>query len=267
MKQTTGTLEHDGETLYYEITGDGVPLVLSHGAGGNHAIWFQQVLVLAQKYRVITWDQRSFGRTTNRAGLAGPEVFVPDLEALLDHLEVDQAHLVGQSMGGWTSLGFALKRPERVRSLVLADTPGGVMTDEVRADVARLGADALAVGDLAAWEHPAVGPTTSSTDPTHGFLYRQIGSTTPPRDPEIGHRLFVVDHTEAARGLDLPVLLIVGAEDQLFTPPAIRSVAEVLPNARVVEIPGAGHSPYFETPQVWNAAVLDFLSELESSRA
>ncbi len=261
LKQTTGTLEHDGETIYYEVTGVGEPLVLSHGMGGNHAIWYQQVLELAQQFKVITWDQRSFGRTTNHAGLAGPETFVPDLVALLDHLEVESAHLIGQSMGGWTTLGFAIRHPERVRSIVLADTPGGVVTDEVRADVARLGSDALTAADLAAWEHPAVGRTTSATNKIQSFLYRQLGSTASPPDPQIGPRLFAVDNTEEARTLDLPVLLIVGTEDQLFTPKAIRSVANVLKRSRVVEIPGAGHSPYFETPQPWNAAVLQFLGE------
>ncbi|MEM9406123.1 MAG: alpha/beta fold hydrolase [Acidobacteriota bacterium] len=262
MQQATGTLDHDGETIYYEVTGQGPEtVVLSHGAGGNHAIWFQQVLELAQSYRVITWDQRAFGRTTNRAGQAGPIKFVEDLGALLDHLGVDRAHLVGQSMGGWTSLGFALAHPERVLSLVLADTPGGVMTEEVREDVAKLGSSPLDVAELAPWEHPAVGPTTSRTDPLRGFLYRQIGSTAPPLDPQIGRRMFAVDHSEEVTGLDLPVLLIVGSEDQLFTPRAIRSVANLIQRSRVVEIPGAGHSPYFERPEVWNRAVLEFLEE------
>ena len=58
MKQKVGTLEHDGETIYYEVTGEGEPVVLSHGAGGNHAIWFQQVLELARRYKVVTWDQQ-----------------------------------------------------------------------------------------------------------------------------------------------------------------------------------------------------------------
>lgn len=262
MQQATGTFDHDGETIYYEVTGEGAEtVVLSHGAGGNHAIWFQQVLELAQRYRVVTWDQRSFGRTTNRAGEAGPTKFVEDLEALLDHLDIEDAHLVGQSMGGWTSLGLALAHPERVLSLVLADTPGGVMTDEVREDVARLGASPLDVAELAPWEHPAVGTTTSRSDPLRGFLYRQIGSTAPPLDGQIARRLFAVDHSQAAAELDLPVLLIVGSEDQLFTPRAIRSVANLIDGSRVVEIPGAGHSPYFEMPDVWNQAVLEFLSE------
>jgi 2-succinyl-6-hydroxy-2,4-cyclohexadiene-1-carboxylate synthase len=262
MKQQVGTLEHDGETIYYEVTGEGEPVVLSHGAGGNHAIWFQQVLVLARQFKVVTWDQRSFGRTTNRAGAAGPATFAADLEALLDHLDITSAHLVGQSMGGWTTLRFAIDHPERVRSIVLADTPGGIMTAEVRHDVEQLGADALAADDLAAWEHPAIGPTTSREQPTTAFLYRQINSVSAPRDPKIAARLFEVDYADQASKIEVPVLLIVGEEDRLFTPQAIRSAAEVLQNARVLEISGSGHSPYFERPEPWNEAVLEFLDSI-----
>lgn len=260
MKQQFGSLEHQGESLYYEVTGEGEAVVLSHGAGGNHAIWFQQVPVLAKKFRVVTWDQRSFGRSSNRAGVAGPDAFAADLKALLDHLEISSAHLVGQSMGGWTTLRFALDHPERTRSIVLADTPGGVMTPEVRQDVERLGADALAVGDLEFWKHPAIGPTTSREQPVKAFLYRQIGSVGPPRDPAIAGRLFAVDYTEEVRQLEAKVLLIVGEEDQLFTPRAIRSVGNEIRGSRVVEIPRAGHSPYFETPDTWNEAVLEFIA-------
>ena len=259
MKQQTGTLEHDGESIYYETIGDGDPVVLSHGAGGNHAIWFQQVLALATRYRVVTWDQRSFGRSSNRAGEAGPEVFAADLEALLDHLDIDSAHLIGQSMGGWTTVRFAIDNARRVRSIVLADTPGGIMTATVRRDIERLGADALAAVDLEAWEHPAVGASTSREQPLKGFLYRQIGSVAPPPERKIGRRLFAVDYLDRARALEHPKLFIVGSEDQLFTPEAIRSVASLFDDAKVVEIPGAGHSPYFETPELWNQAVLEFL--------
>ena len=121
-----GFVESGGERLYFECVGDGDPLVLCHGAGGNHAIWWQQVPVFADRHAVITWDHRGFGRSSDRARESGPTVAVQDLGAILDHLGIERMDLVGQSMGGWTALGFALARPERVRSLVLADTLGGI---------------------------------------------------------------------------------------------------------------------------------------------
>ncbi len=126
------------ETIYYEVTGAGEPLVLSHGAGGNHAIWFEQVAFFSRNYKVVTWDQRSFGNSTDHAGRHNAEAFAADLLALLDHLEIDRAHLAGQSMGGWTTVRFALDHPDRVRSVILADTTGGIVTDEVRLDYERL---------------------------------------------------------------------------------------------------------------------------------
>ena len=124
--RATGFVESDGERIYHEVCGEGEPVVLCHGAGGNHASWYQQVPAFASRYRVITWDQRGFGRSTNRADRSGPRAAVADLRGLLDHLAVDKAHLVGQSMGGWVILGFALAHPERVRSLVFASTTAGI---------------------------------------------------------------------------------------------------------------------------------------------
>lgn len=126
----SGMVKVDGEQIYFESVGTGETVVLSHGNGGTHAVWFQQVVVLGQKYGVVTWDQRGYGRSTNVNKQAGPERAVEDLRALLDHLGISSAHLVGQSMGGWAVMGFALKYPARVRSIVLADTIAGVFTPE-----------------------------------------------------------------------------------------------------------------------------------------
>lgn len=82
----SGFVEHDGEQIYFESIGTGEAVVLSHGSGGTHAVWYQQVVVLAQKYRVVTWDQRGFGRSTDVNKQAGPGPAIEHLKALLDHL-------------------------------------------------------------------------------------------------------------------------------------------------------------------------------------
>lgn len=255
----SGFVESEGEKIYYQTIGDGPVVVLSHGAGGNHTIWYQQVPALAAKYRVVTWDQRSFGRSTNHAGKAGPEAFARDLVALLDHLEIERAHLVGQSMGGWTVVRFALDHPQRVRSLVLADTVGGLVTDLARRDFARLASRGLDTSSLPIHRHPAIGQQLSTQDPAKAFLYRQIGDLGGEREPRIGERLFAADYSARASELTMPTLLIVGSGDDLFRPATIHSVAALLPSARVVEIPAAGHSPYFEAAGRWNRVVMDFL--------
>lgn len=121
----------DGEDIWYETAGEGPPLVLCHGLGGNTAVWFQQVPHFADRYRVISWDQRGFGRSSNTEGRHGPVTAVADLRALLDHLGVERCVVVGQSMGGWAALGAALQEPDRVAAVVLASTTGGVRVDDL----------------------------------------------------------------------------------------------------------------------------------------
>jgi pimeloyl-ACP methyl ester carboxylesterase len=255
----SGFVEHDGEQIYFESVGTGDPVVLSHGSGGNHAVWYQQVPVLAQHYRVVTWDQRGFGRSTNVKRQADPARAVQDLEALLAHLAITRAHLVGQSMGGWAVMGFALKHPERVRSLVLADTIAGVFTPEaVRAGesaLRRSGPDQLPIT-----QHPGLSDALGARDPAKAFLYRQIGGPSPAGMRE---KLYQTSYAlDDIRRIRFPVLLIVGADDQTFPPAAIHSVAAKIRGATVVVLPDAGHSPYFETPDAWNEVVMNFLGSV-----
>ncbi len=271
----TGFVEHDGESLYYEAIGhagaaqsggrSGVPLVLCHGAGGNHAIWFQQVAQFATERTVVTWDHRGYGRSTDRAGCSGPEVAAGDLLAVCDHLGIERADLVAQSMGGWTVVGATLRRPSLARSLVLADTPAGFVSPEITA--------ALSAGSraavLAGWkgdvlgDHPALDPSFSLRYPELAHLYQCLGrmGTADPAVilPRMGAVKFGAD--DAAR-LTMPVLCIVGDNDALVAPAAVAAVAAMLPDARVVQIPGCGHSPYFEDPEGWNDAVQAFLDEV-----
>ena len=261
IQRTTGFAENEGERIYYESVGEGEPtLVLCHGAGGNHAIWYQQTPVFGRHRRVISWDHRGFGRSSARGGPTRPELAVRDLGAVLDAAGVSgPLDLVGQSMGGWTALGFALAEPARVRRLVLADTPGGIMTAELAAALRALGSAPLAAEGVLGI-HPALGASLVLRDPPRAYLYQMIGAFGEPELAKIGAALFgtiVADERLAA--LADRVLFIVGAEDRLFPPVAIHASAAKVPGARVVEIPDAGHSPYFEQPAAWNGAVAEFL--------
>jgi pimeloyl-ACP methyl ester carboxylesterase len=259
IPRTTGFAESNGERIYWEGVGTGEPaLVLCHGAGGNHAVWYQQVPAFARRRRVITWDHRGFGRSTAASGPTRPDLAVGDLRAVLDAAgAAGPIDLVGQSMGGWTALGFALAEPARVRRLVLADTPGGIMTPELVAALKTLrpsvAADALG-------QHPALGSHLARRDPARAYLYQMLGAFGEPEVAKIAPALF---GTVVADG-QLPVLanrvlFVVGAEDALFPPAAIHASAARIAGARVAEIPEAGHSPYFEQPEAWNRTVATFL--------
>ncbi len=261
-----GFIDSDGERIYYESVGKGAAVVLSHGLGGNHAIWYQQVPVLAQHYRVVTWDQRGFGRSTNTSGEASPAKAAEDLAALLDGLSIERAHLVGQSMGGWAVLGFALAHPERVASLVMADTIGGVYTADVAAHFDAYIREAMSAPPVQEWpitRHPALGDQLGREDPAQAFLYRQIASVAEPPPPTMGLLLRQTSYpVEQVRALKVPTLFVVGENDSIFPPAVIRSAASQMPQSEVIELPGAGHSPYFEIPRVWNETVAAFLEEV-----
>lgn len=246
------------EQIYYESTGSGDAVVLSHGAGGSHAIWMHQTPVLAEKYRVITWDQRGWGKSTDTAGRAGdPNTAVEDLRRLLDHLGIDRAHVVGQSMGGWAVAGFALRHPERTRSLTLANTYGGLTTEAM---------DGFMTTDRIQ-ERQSQGRPSDIADPVRAFQYRQLSRLAPPRPPtDLGERLFAAGwDLEAARKSTVPILIVTGPHDWIFPPEMMRMLDAELPTSRLVEIPDAGHSPYFEFPDAWNEAVLQHLGGDPSS--
>lgn len=267
MGQERGFVVSGQEDIYYEAYGSGDVVVLSHGLGGNHAIWYQQVPALTAAYRVVTWDQRGFGRSSNRTQTAGPEAAVEDLRVLLDSLGVEQVHLVGQSMGGWAVMGFALRYPERVRSLILADTNGGLYTPELEAHFDAF-LEELAAGppidELPPGHHPALGRQLVREDPAQAFLYEQIGSVAAPAPPGMMARLraTIYDHDRLA-ALTMPVLFVLGANDPIFPQKPMQGVVALVPNARLDIISNTGHSPYFEAPEEWNRLVLEFLRARE----
>ncbi|MHB8450800.1 MAG: alpha/beta fold hydrolase [Mycobacteriales bacterium] len=263
--RTTGVVEHDGEQIHYEVVGQGgTPLVLSHGAGGNHASWYQQVAPFAADRRVVTWDHRGFGRSTDRGDRSGPDVAVGDLLAVLDALGIERADLVGQSMGGWTTVGVALARPPLCRSLVLCDTLGGFTSPAITEALRRRPPGMVDAGSLLG-AHPALGEAFSAREPERAHLYQSLAQLGTADLGAILPRLLAVTHdpAEAAR-LTMPVLCVVGDRDPLFPPASIRALADLLPDGRVVEISGCGHSPYFEDPAAWNGVVRQFLEFLDN---
>lgn len=245
-------IDLNGAELYYEDCGSGQAIVFAHGRGGNHLSWWRQVAELSRGYRCVTFDHRSFGMSKRRDE-AGQEAFAGDVLALLDHLDIAQAHLVGQSMGGRTCLDLALAHPERVLGVVLADTIAGVVDPELAGLVAALGP---APKDLM----PRVLSAGFRTrEPELAFLYERIEAL----NHVAGHPLAL--QTKGPGRADLqrcrcPVLLVVGDQDPLVSVAAAQWLARQLPDARLEVIADAGHSAYYEKPGDFNRLLRDFLS-------
>lgn len=240
--------------LYYEDQGEGPVIVLAHGIGGNHASWFQQVPVFARSYRVITFDHRGFGRSTD-AENAGRGAFVSDLKALLDHLDIGEAVFVGQSMGGGTCISFAAAYPERVRALVVASSIHGI---EEPADVAALmDAARAASADLGQLER-VLDADFRTAHPVQAALYSAIASfNRVDRHSLSGSWPRLVPPAEVGGGK--PVLFLTGLTDAIFPVEAIRRVQALVPGSFLVEV-SAGHSVFFERPDEFNDSVLSFLA-------
>jgi 3-oxoadipate enol-lactonase len=260
----TATVASGGERIYYEVIGadDAPAVVLTHGAGGSHAAWFQQVPALAAAgYRVITWDSRGFGRSTYDTGVLGSAAAVADLAAVLDAVGVERAHLVGQSMGGWWVTAFALAHPDRMLSLTLSNTVGGLWTDELARHFASFVAAAPGADDGQMGVHSALAPSFVTRDPERAFLYQQLNTFHTPPLAAIAAALSGgrVEHA-ALEALSIPTLVITGSDDVLFPAALVRDSASRLTDVTIVEIADAGHSPYFERPDEYNAALVQHIS-------
>ena len=230
--------------------------------GGSHAAWFQQVPALADAgYRVVTWDSRGFGRSTYRTGAHGTAAGVADIEAVLDAVGADRIDLCGQSMGGWWVTAFALAKPNRVRSLTLSNTVGGLWTDALVEHFASFVAAAPDADDSRMGVHSALGASLVTRDPARAFLYQQLNTFHSPPLAAIAAALggARVEHA-ALDALGLPILVITGSDDVLFPAALVRDSASRLTNPTIVEIADAGHSPYFERPDEYNAALLRHLA-------
>lgn len=259
----------DGARLYYEVHGKGPAVVFAHGLGGNHMSWWQQVPALEAHYTCVTFAHRGFAPSQDPAGVPDPARYAGDLEALLDHLKLDEIRFVGQSMGGWTGLGFALRHPRRVRAMVLSATIG-------TADPARLpGVGAAARERWDEWsrgEHarlaaaglsPATGERMAREQPQLYHLYQLIGGLAAAFDREaVRTRLWAARTvpSEALAALDFPALCLGGTEDVVINPALVRALASALPKGRFESFPETGHSPYFERAARFNTLILDFLS-------
>ena len=250
-------LAANGTELYYEVTeaDAGAPTILfAHGAGGNAAIWYNQTAYFAPRYRCITFDHRAFGRSPVGPLPLTVHKFRDDALALLDHLEVEQAHFVGQSMGGFTSIRCALDAPDRVASLTMSATPGGIYnptpTEAARTLTSGNGAvrDTMAQATFAKPDLLALYAAIS--DFNVNFSWDKLATLLSAQD--------VIQHESLAQ-IACPVLFIAGREDPLFPPEQLASFVPHFKTAAIEIVEDAGHSPYFEQPQIFNQLLANFI--------
>lgn len=235
-------LQNSGANIFYSEYFPADPqaptLILLHGNGEDHTYFVKQIPAFSPHFRLVLMDTRGQGQSTGGDGELNFSVFAADLLALMDHLQIAKAHLLGFSDGGNLALTFALAHPERVQSLILNGAnlePGGVKLSTQLPIVLGYGCCRL----LSPFSHKA----------------RQNGAV-------LG---LMVNHphipSQALAALTMPALVIVGERDMIRDRHS-QLIARSLPNAQFVRIPGGDHFCAAKCPEVFNHAVLSFLQNL-----
>jgi 3-oxoadipate enol-lactonase len=248
--------------------GEGSPLVFVHGFPLNHAMWNAQIPVFAERHRVIAPDLRGFGESVDTEGTVSMEEFADDLAAILDDLHVaDPAVLCGLSMGGYIAFHFVRKYRQRLRGLVLCDTRASADVPEVvenRLRIAKLVIESGTQPVAEAMLPKAFAPKTYSDRPEVVEAVRAMMISSDPTGVAAASRGMAVrpDMTELLPAIDLPTLVVVGADDALTTVDEMRRMATAIPEAKLQIVPEAGHLSPLENPAVFNATLASFLDGL-----
>ena len=264
MRTRQGTASVNGTDLYYEVMGEGHPLVLIHGNTLDVRMWEDQVGDFAATYQVIRYDMRGFGRSA----LPTAEVYAPadDLAALLSYLGIAHAHILGLSRGGIVAIDFALSYPQMTDALVVVDTAlrefpwqaFGELTSAVRSAAATSGIDAA----REIWKSGALFAAALEQPQVAARLAQMVADYSGwhwlNKEPL---RLLEPPPTEQLHTIGAPTLVIVGERDM----PEFHAIADLVhqrvPGATKVVMPGIGHMSNMEDPVRFNRLVLDFLAE------
>lgn len=256
-------------TLYYEIQGRGRPLVMIRGLGSNADHWYSQIPALAARYQAITFDNRGMGRSSDPGGPFTVRQMAGDTLGLLDALGLERPLVFGLSMGGMIAQELAINHPGRVSGLVLACThAGGPNQVRPSAEVEALFKDMVYLATQEAKRAAAptlFAPETLQERPHVAAGYAEV-SLRHPASADILTRqwLAVLGHDTHDRlpQIQAPTLVLTGDADVLIPPGNSEILAQRIPGAKLVVVPGGGHQILVERPEACNQEVLTFLDGL-----
>jgi pimeloyl-ACP methyl ester carboxylesterase len=269
----------DGVRLYCEDTGSGSPVLFVHEFAGDHRSWEPQVRELARRHRCVTYDARGYppSDVPEEPERYSQERAVADAVAVLDHLGIERAHVVGLSMGGFCTLHLGLWHPERARSLTVAGCGYGAQPELRQRWQAETEASAHSFetrGAAATAEQYMAGPARvqfQGKDPrgweeSKRWLaeHSAVGSALTLRGVQM-RRPSLYDLTEPLGRLGVPVLLVTGDEDEGCLEPNLM-LKRTIPTAALAVLPRTGHACNLEEPALFNRLVLDFIATVEAGR-
>jgi 3-oxoadipate enol-lactonase/4-carboxymuconolactone decarboxylase len=263
------TIKANGVELFYDLTGpeDAPVLVFSTSVGATLEMWDPQARAFAGRFRVLRYDTRGHGRSQVVDRRVSIEDLADDLAGLLDALKIDKAHLIGLSLGGMTGQALALRRPEKLESLILMATSAHVPPPEAwtqRAETVRSqGMEAIAGVVMGRWF-------------TADFMKRAPDVVAETRERFVSHHpngyalcceaIRDMDLRQAISGIRTPTLIIAGADDPATPVPMMEDIRTRIPDAELIVVPRAAHLVNLEQPEIVNAYLGAFLARSAKAR-
>lgn len=271
------TAKVNGVNIFYEVTGEGFPLVFSHEFAGTYKSWEPQVRFFSRRYQVITYNHRGFppSDVPSKASDYSQDILIEDLYQLLRHLGINEAYIAGCSMGGNVVLNFGIAHPEMARALIIVASGAGTAGREtfvpklegMAQQIEKAGWKALAEQYAQDPNRIQLGRKDSRSQQefidelaAHSnegsvHLIREVIIKRPP-----------VSELEAKlKKLRVPALIMIGDEDEMCIDPAL-IMKKHMPGAGLLVLPQSGHAINLEEPDIFNRALLDFLTAVESGK-
>jgi pimeloyl-ACP methyl ester carboxylesterase len=262
----------DGVKIYYEEHGQGFPLVLAYGIGGNAGMWEPNVAALSARHRLILWEPRGHARSESPEDLARYSFrrWALDLRDVLNHLGLRKAIVGGLSLGGGIATRFALLYPARVKALVIVDSssaagrPLAVENLVMRARSIEItlkqGMDAMA--EFAIASNPNVAGRVKLDPAARDEIFGMYRMLTPVGYANALRALIAMDDiTDQLPKIRVPTLLVCGDEDPSLPP--MRLIGKKIKGSKLVVLSPAGHFSNRDQPEAFNRAVLDFLARVD----
>lgn len=256
-----GHVELPGVRLHYvDSGGNGVPVIFLHAGTGSTRAWEHQIpAFITAGFRFIAYDRRGWGESVIDPAGPQPGNSADDLLGLADHLGLDRFHLVGFAAGGSVAWDAVLAYPERVRSLVIANNAGRLDEPDYRNFVSSLRPRQF--GELPP-EFRELGPSYRAANPegTRRWLALELESRSRGAQIELQplkNRLTF----KLLEQVKTPVLLMAGGADLTAPAPLLHYFTEHVRHAETLVVPDTGHSIYWEQPEIFNKAVIDFISQ------
>jgi pimeloyl-ACP methyl ester carboxylesterase len=251
-------LNRGGVAIHYEVHGNGLPLLLSHGYSSTSRMWDGQIAALKDRFQVIVWDMRGHGESEYPKDPAAysEALTVEDMAAILDKVGAQKAIIAGLSLGGYMSLAFHATHPGRTRALMLFDTGPGFKKDEARANwnqTAHARAARLDAEGLNALNQSDEVKLTRHRDAS-GLAGAARGMLAQQNDRVI----------QSLDRIAVPTLVLVGANDTNFLAATDYMAAKIKGSTKAV-IPNAGHAANLHQPALFNQAVEAFLAKLPAA--